>query len=365
MNSATLYGRVTMDPAAFARFCETSSSAWCADDPSSGPGHIAVDGNSHRISLTAEWLMMRDRQLLPDLHKAAQAGRVDGVFMSACVDGDTNIEVVVFRNSETWAGWDKCLNNPVDIGPCTLRRVEVLRGDTLELFHRVDGSATKHRVSRIGETQACACGGYDDDGDQICPNVEKRYEDGDVSIIDIDTFMPPFAPGRIEQALIDAAGFVGPDGQRQLGRLVRDVAAAGWFDLDCQRQFGRAMWNVTGLEEQGMFRRWLETIEEATGERHATWVPDISDIGWRFWVDGPAATFNKRPVCTNTGVAQRGPFPGFLISDTATPDTIRVPAHVDNVSLSDATKLVADGADPAEMAEAVAVIAAITHPDRR
>ena len=121
------------------------------------------------------------------------------------------------------------------------------------------------------------------------------------------------------------------------------------------------MWNDTGLEEQGMFRRWLETIEEATGERHATWVPDISDIGWRFWVDGPAATCNKRPVCTNTGVAQRGPFPGFLISDTATPDTIRVPAHVDNVSLSDAAKLVVGGADPAE---AVAVIAAITDPDR-
>ena len=337
----TLDGRVTMDPAAFARFCETSSSAWCADGPSSGPGHIAVDGNRHRISLTAEWLMMRDRQLLPDLHKAAQAGRVDGVFMSACVDGDTNLEAVVFRNSETWAGSTGCINNPVDIGPYTLRRVERVGrfGGPFEIFQRVEGSDTKHRVVRYAPVDHCFCEGVAKDGQPICRNDGKRYEDDGVPVVDISTFMPPSASGQLEQALIAAAGAVNAEGLVSIGRLA---------------------WHANGPGQHNMFRRWLETFKEATGERYVTWLPDLFDNTARVhgWVAG---LLNFRPICANTGGTQRGACPAFLISDTATSGTHRVPAHVDNVSLADAAKLAEDGADPAE---AVALFAAITDPDR-
>ena len=91
------------------------------------------------------------------------------------------------------------------------------------------------------------------------------------------------------------------------------------------------------------------------------WVPDL--FGALARNTRLSTLYGKRPVCANTGDSQRGgPCPAFLVADTATSDTIRVPAHVDNASLADAAKLAADGADPAE---AVAVIAAITDPDRR
>ena len=392
MNSATLYGRVTMDPAAFARFCETPSMAICNSGTYGiGQGQVDVDAGDGRIMLEARRPMIQNLRLASDLHKAAQAGRVDGAFMAAWDGEDRRLEAVVFRNSETWAGWTDCLADSVDIGPCTLRLVERAGGEPFELFQRVEGSATKHRVSTSIAFQVCDCAGYDSDDEAACrsdgelisdegervrydgtlvlydddvygrshvatavgnvrrEDVERiaaeevRFADG-VPVADMATFMPPRETGQLEHALIAALGVVNAVGRVGLGRLA---------------------WNATGPGQQNMFRRWLETFEEATGERHVTWVPDLSDIGWRFWVDGPAATFNKRPVCTNPGVTQRGACPVFLVSDTATPDTIRVPAHVDNVSLSDATKLVADGADPAEMAEAVAVIAAITDPDRR
>ena len=81
-------------------------------------------------------------------------------------------------------------------------------------------------------------------------------------------FMPPRETGQLEQVLVAAAGFVGPEGRRELGRLV---------------------WNVAVPGQQNMFRRWLETIEEATGERYVTWMPDLFDIGLGPWVDGPVA----------------------------------------------------------------------------
>ena len=339
MSSATLDGRVTMDPAAFAQFCETHSMAMCGPGAIRSWGHIAVDADDGRISLTAEWLMMRDRGLLLDLHKAAQAGRVDGAF-SGWVDRSTRLEMVVFRNSETWAGWADCLNKPVDIGPCATRWIEVPEDDTLALFQRVEGSATKHRVHRFGALRTCFCGEWFADGDHECLNDGEVWTTNGVPIIDVETFWPVRATGQLEQVLDAAAGFVGPEGRRELGRLLWHLAVPG---------------------QQNMFRRWLETIEEATGERYVTWMPDLFDIGLGPWYDDGPVAVDKRPVCADTGVTQRGQCPAFLISDTATSDTIRVPAHVDNVSLADAAKLAAGGADPAE---AVAVIAAITHPDR-
>ena len=339
MSSATLDGRVTMDPAAFAQFCETHSMAMCGPGAIRSWGHIAVDAYDGKIMLEADRLKMRDRGLMLDLHKAAQAGRVDGAF-SGWVDRSTRLEMVVFRNSETWAGWADCLNKPVDIGPCATRRIEVPEDDTLDLFQRVEGSATKHRVHRFGALRPCFCGEWLDD-DDVCLNDGEVWTTNGVPIIDVETFWPVRATGQLEQVLDAAAGFVGPEGRRELGRLI---------------------WNVAVPGQQNMFRRWLETIEEATGERYVTWMPDLFDIGLGPWYDDGPVAVDKRPVCADTGVTQRVQCPAFLISDTATSDTIRVPAHVDNVSLANAAKLAAGGADPAE---AVAIIAAITHPDRR
>ena len=338
MNSATLDGRVTMDPAAFAQFCETHSMAMCGPGAIRIAGHIDVGAYDGKIMLEADRLKMRDRGLLLDLHKAAQAGRVDGAF-SGWVDRSTRLEMVVFRNSETWAGWADCLNGPVDIGPCATRWIEVPEDDTLDLFQRVEDSATKHRVPWYGALRACFCGGWFDDGD-ACLNDEELFTTNGVPIIGVETFWPVRATGQLEQALDAAAGFVGPEGRRELGRLI---------------------WNVAVPGQQNMFRRWLETIEEATGERYVIWMPDLFDIGLGPWYDDGPVAVDKRPVCADTGASKRGPCPVFLVSDTATSDTIRVPAHVDNVSLANAAKLAAGGADPAE---AVAIIAAITDPDR-
>ena len=340
MNRAILDGRVTMDPAAFAQFCETHSIAMCGPGPYKWSKQITVDAYGDSIMLEAAGEDIRNLRLLPDLYTAAQAGQVDGAAMIERGGSSVRLEAVVFRNSETWAGWGDCFNKPVDIGPCTTRQVEVPEDDTLELFQRVEDSATKHRVHRFGALHTCACGGYDDDGEHVCLNDGEVWTDDGVPIIDIDMFMPPRETGQLEQALVAAAGFVGPEGRRELGRLV---------------------WNTDGAGQQNMFRSWLETIEEATGERHVTWMPDLFDIG-PVQAAELCGNLNYRPVCADTGSTQRGPCPAFLISGTATSDTIRVPAHVDNVSLADAAKLAAAGADPAD---AVAIIAAITDPDRR
>ena len=146
-----LDGRVVMDPAAFAEFCETPSMAFC------GPGHsaalsasqITVDADADKIMLEAvEPRMIQNLRLLPDLHKAAQAGRVDGAFMAASTDRDRRLEAVVFDNSETWAGWTGCTHNPVDVGPVEKYRVNMHGGEPVEVFRRADRSGTKYRVSR-------------------------------------------------------------------------------------------------------------------------------------------------------------------------------------------------------------------------
>ena len=382
-----LDGRLTMDPAAFARFCETPSITICSSETYGiGHGQVNVDADDGRIMLEASRSRIQNLQLLPDLYKAAQAGRVDGAFMAAWTDENRGLDAVVFRNSETWAGWTDCLADSVDIGPCTLRLVE--RGGPFELFQRVEGSATKHRVSTSIAFHLCDCAGYDRDDKAVCRTdgqlvsdegnrvrydgklvtydgevidcdvvvgkvrredvervaaEEERFADG-VPFADIVTFMPPRSTGQLEQALIAAVGTVNADGRVGLGRLA---------------------WNATGPDQQHMFRRWLETFKEATGERHVTWVPDLFGNHSHVRAAVFDGNLNFRPVCPNPGVTQRGACPAFLVSDTATSDTIRVPAHVDNVSLVDATKLVDDGADPAEMAEAVALFAAITDPDRR
>ena len=338
----TLDCKVTLDPAAFARFCETRSIDWCApaggQKPSRWSGWLTVNAAGNRIMLEAAEQTMRNLRLLPDLHKAAQAGQVNGAYTSSCVDGDTSLEAVVFRNSETWAGWADCLNNPVDIGPCTSHLLAWPEDAPLEIFQRVEGSDTKHRVVRYAPLDHCCCGGVTEDGQPICLNYGKRYENDGVPLVDIATFMPPSVSGQLEQALIAAAGAVNTDSRLAIGRLA---------------------WHADAHGQQNLFRRWLETFKEATGERSVTWIPDLFDNPDRVngWVAGQ---LNFRPVCANTGGTQRGPCPAFLIGP-ATSDTIRVPAHVDNVSLAGAAKLAAGGADPAD---AVAVITAITHPDR-
>ena len=344
---ATLVGRVTMDPAAFTRFCETRSMAICGSDPGGiRSGQINVDADDGRIMLEAAEQWIRNPRLLPDLHKAAQAGRVDGAFMAAWIDENRRLEAVVFRNSETWAGWTDCLADSVDIGPCTLRQIEGPGGDPFELFQRVEGSATKHRVSTSKTFHNCDCAGYDINDNEVCRANGQRVTDeehrvtDDGPVTDITKLMPPRATGQLGQALVAAAGAVGPEGRLVIGRLA---------------------WNATGPDRQTMFRRWLGTFKEATGERYVTWVPDLFGNTCREPAGGFVGNLNFRPVCPNPGGTERGLCQAFLVSDTATSDTIRVPAHVDNVSLADAAKLAAGGADPAD---AIAVIAAITNPGR-
>ena len=337
----TLDGRVTMDQAAFAQFCETHSMTMCGPGPCSPLSRqVTVDADGDRVMLETTGEVMRGSRILPDLHKAAQAGRVDGALMATSGDGERCLKAAVFRDSDTWAGWANCLNGPVDIGPCTTRLVEVPGGEPFELLQRVEGSAAKHRVHRFGTLRlCCACGGYDANVGAICRNEGKRFADNDPGT-DITKLMPSRATGQLGKALVTAAGFVGPEGRRELGRVA---------------------WNAAEPGQHNMFRRWLETIEEATGERHVVWVPDLFGTLARNVRFG--TPYGKRPVCADTGVTPRGgPCPGFLVSDTATSDTIRVPAHVDNVSLANAAQLAADGADPAD---AVAVISAIMDPDRR
>ena len=246
--------------------------------------------------------------------------------------------MVVFRNSEIWAGWDGCLINPVDIGPCTSRLLTWPEDNPLEIFQRAEGSDTKHRVVRYAALDHCCCGGVTEDGQPICLNDGKRHENDGVPLVDISTFMPPSARGQLEQALISATGNVNAEGLLAIGRLA---------------------WHATGPDQQHLFRRWLETFKETTGERSVTWIPDLFDVAGRVPAACVAGQLNFRPICADTGGTQRGPCPAFLIGPGT--DTIRVPAHVDNVSLADAAKLAAGGADPAE---AVAVFAAITDTGR-
>ena len=157
----TLDGRVVMDQAAFARFSETPSMAFCGPDHSAALSaiQITVDAGADKIMLEAvEPRMIQNPRLLADLHKAAQAGQVDGAFMVASTDKDRRLEAVVFDNSETWAGWTGCLNNPVDVGPVAKCRVNMHGGEPVELFRRADRSAIKYRVSRGKPLQSCDCG---------------------------------------------------------------------------------------------------------------------------------------------------------------------------------------------------------------
>ena len=334
----TLDCRIIMDPAAFAWFCETRSIAHCADGPSSGPGQITVDACGDSIMLEADQAKMRGLELLPDLYKAAQAGQVDGAFMSAERSPNVKLEAAVFRNNELWAGWGDCFNRAVDIGPYAPSQCEYQRG-----LGRVDiGRRFRTlRVMRSAPTGICFCdpcrkrwkpGEHEDD----C------FDEDDDTAVDIATFMPAPAHGQLEQALDAAAVAATTYGRSVVGRL------AG---------------NATGPDQQHMFRRWLKMFKEATGERHVTWEPELMLDPILGSAAGLNGNLNFWPVYANNGRRQRGPYPAFVIRDPAIfPDTIRVPAHVDNVSLSDAAKLVVGGADPAE---AVAVIAAITDPDRR
>ena len=94
--------------------------------------------------------------VLPDLRKAAQAGKIDGAFMTACCDGERSLKAFVFDNSELWTGWDDCLNEPVSIGETDDESVE-----RWKMFLVGDGSDMKHRVRWPKETQLCNCEGYD------------------------------------------------------------------------------------------------------------------------------------------------------------------------------------------------------------
>ena len=339
---STLDGRAILDPAAFARFCETRSMNWCAagsQASSRGSGDITIDADGDRIMLDAAEQMIRNLRLVADLQKAALAGQVDGAFMIDCTDGSTGLEAVVIRNSETWVGHSDCLNMPVDIGPATTRRIELGSGNHIDMVQRVGGIDTTLRVSRHAPLETCDCEGYDEAiGEAVCRNDGKLVADDGVPVVDIATFMPDRATGQLEQALITAAGAVNTDGQ----------LAIGWL-----------AWNATGPGQQHLFRRWLETFPEATGDRHVTWVPDLFGNTTRNFGYGTA--YDKRPVCANPGGTQRGPCPAFMPCRIATSDTVRVPAHVGNADLANAAILVVGGAEPDE---AVAVIAAITHPDR-
>ena len=354
---ATLDCRIIMDPSAFARFCETRSIAWCAAGPHKWPERLAVDANGDSIMLEAAGDDMRNLRLLPDLYTAAKAGQVDGAVMIAHSRPRSRLEAVVFRNGETWTGRGECMRSAVHIGPDIRRRVEYPGGVLWRGFF-VDGSSDVTCRVRFGDTfVSCYCG-------EACQEIERLSDeygcdsdfydedsDDDVPVVDIATFMPARATGQVEQALAAAAVVVNSEGRLAIERLVTDGRLAA----------GSHAWNGAGwVSDPGMFRRWLETFCEATGERHVTWMPHL------FETDPAQAAelyenLNYRPVCADTGASKRGPCPVFLVSDTATSDTIRVPAHVDNVSLANAAKLAAGGADPAE---AVAIIAAITDPDR-
>ena len=337
----TLDGRVVMDQAAFARFSETRSMRWCsaggAPKPPRWTGRITIDADTDtdKITLEAAEQTMRNLRLLSDLHKAAQAGRVDGAFMSASTDGDRCLEAFVFENSELSAGWGGCLNSPVDVGPVT-----TFRSAGTELFRRADGNNTKHRVTRHAALEQCCCGGYDEAiGEPGCV-TEYRSDTFDETAVDIADFMPPPATGQLEQALVAAAGTVNKDGLMAIGKVA---------------------WNATGPGQRNMFRAWLGTFNEAVGGRRVTWVPDLFGDTRTVPSAWLAELLRHRPVCANTDGTVRGPCPAFLAGPAAS-STIRVPAHVDSASLADAAKLAADGADPAA---AVAIIAAITHPDRK
>ena len=356
---ATLDCRIIMDPAAFARFCETRSIAWCAAGPHKWPGRIAVDANGDSIMLEAAGDDMRNLRLLPDLHTAAKAGQVDGAVMIAHSQPRSRLEAVVFRNGETWTGGGECMRSAVHIGPDIRRRVEYPGGHLWRGFF-VDGSSDFTCRVRFEDASCVSC--YCGEG---CQEIERlsaelgidsdfydEDSDDDVPVVDITTFMPARATGQVEQALAAAAAVVSSEGRLAIERLVTDGRLA----------VGSHAWNGAGwVSDPGMFRRWLETFSEATGERYVTWVPHLFDVdpAQAIELDG---TLNYRPVCADTGASKRGPCPVFLVSDSATSDTIRVPAHVDNASLANAAKLAAGGADPAE---AVAIFAAITDPDRR
>ena len=336
-----------MDLAAFAKFCETSSIARCrAVGGQQSPrwvGRITVDADNNKIMLEAVEQRMRNQELILDLHKAAQAGKVDGVFMIACTDGGTSLEAVVIDNSETWTGHADCLNKPVELVPDKARQLETL-ADLLDISLQSDRFSPTSRISRHVPLTACNCGGDDEAGVNRCRNDKEPGADNDMPVVDIATLLPARAAGQLEQAMVAAAGVASTGGQLALGRLA---------------------WDATGPDQRNMFRSWQETFTEATGERNVTWVPDLFDIDWRRWTDGLNRMLAKRPVCVHTNSAsnstRRRPCPAFLTSTTATNDTIRVPAHVDNVSLADAGKLVVNGAD---LAEAVAVISVITRPGR-
>ena len=339
---STLDGRVVMDQAAFATFCETPSMDWCAAAgnqlPPNCSGQITVDADASKIMLEASAQLMRNQRLLPDLQKAAQAGQVDGAFMIACTDGGTSLEAVVIDNSETRVGHSGCINSPVDIGPATTFRLELGGGRHIDGVQRVTGIGTQHRVTRHTPLEHCECGFRG--GDQVCRNDGKLITGDDgMPVVDIATLMPDRATGKLEQALLTSSGVVNADGRRAVGRIA---------------------WKATGPALRNTFRAWLGTFPEATGERHVTWVADLfGNLIRDVVLDTPLV---QRPVCAHTGSKERGLCPAFLICDPDRPDTIRVPAHVDNASLADGAKLAAGGADPAE---AVAIIAAITDPDRR
>ena len=335
-----LDGRIVMDQAAFARFSETASIAQCGTRVrSTWPGQLSVDADGAKIMLEArEQKMGTNPGLLQDLHKAAQAGRVDGAFISARMEGPLILEVVVFNNSETWAGWGDCHNKPIDIGPAATHRTR--GGGQVVHFRKADGAVTKHRVRRHTPLQQRCCGGTDSSGDGICRHDEEPIPHDDGPVIDIATFWPPRATGQLEQALAGAA-------------LIANTGAR-W-------ELGRIAWNATGPDQRNMFRGWLEALDEATGDRHVVWVPDLFDDDGLVPSDGIAAKLNYRPVCADTGGTLRGLCPAFLTCDPGRPGAIRVLAHVGNPDLVNAAKLAAGGAVPAE---AVAIIAAITHPDR-
>ena len=169
---------------------------------------------------------------------------------------------------------------------------------------------------------------------------ERSSQISGVPLSDITTFLPARAARQLEQALVAAAGVVNAYGRWELGRVA---------------------WKAGGLiapDQNSMFRAWLGTFPEATGERHAMWMPDLFAKTVNSYWFGPA--HGKRSVCANTGGDLRGACPAVL-NVQAGPATIRVPAHVDNVSLANTAKLAAGGADPADT---VAIIAVITHPDR-
>ena len=349
--------RVAMDPAAFARFCETRSITKCVPGPHTWPGRITVDACGGSVVLEADGYDSQDLQLLPDLYTAAQAGQVDGAAMVERDIPNMRLEAVVFRNGETWTGWSGCFRRAVDIGPYTPHQVEVPGGDRLEMFD-VDGtSTTTHRVRWTDKLMHCFCGEGCRETEQLwnaygCELDDYEDEDygDDIPVVDIATFMPARVTGQPKQAAGVATAVGNSDGRLTIERLKAvGRLAAGW----------RA-WNAYGAGQQNMLRRWLETFKEATGERHVSWVPDLFDADTAQAAE-LYGNLNFRPVCANTDVTQGETCPAFLVSATATFDTILVPAHVDNVSLSNAAKLAANGHNPVE---AVALIAAITHPDR-